>query len=237
MSLWVKRGDKTNSRGVFSAFHLRSCDLYRLPLASLLIVSLSHRLTLWIGCLFLFFNLLLLTANDQFIQFWCWRATELHICLANWCGLLRLFRGWCFLTRFFGPGALTLLAFFGCWWCTAALLFIILLHMKLLLLLGTIAPLSFLFNMLIGRFWAWLKGGRHEELLLRRGRIDQVLQILVQSLGIRLRQMLIREDPLHYVLLIFFLYESTFNTQALVSIVFADGVGDFFHPDALLSLF
>ena len=237
MSLWVRRGDKTNSRGVFSAFHLRSCDLYRLPLASLLIVSLSHRLTLGIGCLFLFFNLLLLTANDQFIQLWSWRAAELRICLTNWCSLLRLFWGWCFLTRFLGPGAFTLLELFGCWWCTTALLLIILLHLKLLLLLGAIACLSFLFYLLIGRFWAWLKGGRHEELLLGRGRIDQVLQILVQSLGISLRQMLIREDPLHYVLLIFFLYESTFYTQAFVGIVFAYGVGDFFHPDALLSLF
>ena len=187
MSLWVKRGDKTNSRGVFSAFHLRCCDLHRLSLASVLIVSLSHRLTLWIGCLFLFFNLLLLTANDQFIQLWCWRSTELHICLANWCGLLRLFWGWCFLTRFFGLGALALHAFFGCWWCTTALLLIILLHFELLLLLSTIASLSFLFNLLIGRFWARLKGGRHEQLLLGRGRIDQVLQILVQPLGIRLR--------------------------------------------------
>ena len=239
MSLWVKRGENYNSGGVFSAFHLHGCDLHRLALASLLFIALSCQLTLWICCLFLFFYLLLLFTHDQFIELRYWRPTKLCISLASWWRLLRLFWTRCFLTRFFGPRALTLLALFGCWWGTTAILFLAMLYLDLLLLLGTIvASLSFFLRLVLGSsFRVRLQRGRHEEFLFGRGRIDQVLQILVQSLRISLSQMLIRENTLHYVLLIFFLDESAFDPQAFVRIVFADRVWDFFHPDALLSLF
>lgn len=62
------------------------------------------------------------------------------------------------------------------------------------------------------------------------------MQILVQSLRIGLCQVLIRENTLHYVLLILLLDESTFYPQALVSIVFADRVAHLLHPNALLPL-
>ena len=100
------------------------------------------------------------------------------------------------------------------------------LYLDLLLLLGTIvASLSFFLRLVLGSsFRVRLQRGRHEEFLFGRGRIDQVLQILVQSLRISLSQMLIRENTLHYVLLIFFLDESAFDPQAFVRIVFADRV-------------
>lgn len=78
----------------------------------------------------------------------------------------------------------------------------------------------------------------HEELLsLGRRRIDQLVQILVQPLRVALRQVLIREDPLHDVLLVFLLDEATLDSQTLLCLVLAHVVADLFHPNSLMALF
>ena len=49
--------------------------------------------------------------------------------------------------------------------------------------------------------------------------------------------MLVCKDPLHDVVLVFLLDETSFDAQSLISVVFTNSVGDLFHPNALLTLF
>lgn len=71
---------------------------------------------------------------------------------------------------------------------------------------------------------------------LRFGRIDYVLQVLIQTLDIGLSELFIGEYTLHYIGLVLSFDEAALDAQTLLSVVFADGVGDLFHPDALLPL-
>ena len=56
-------------------------------------------------------------------------------------------------------------------------------------------------------------------------RIDQFVEVLVQSLRVLLSELLLlSEYSLHDVVLVLFLDESPLDAQSLVSIVFTDGV-------------
>mgnify|MGYP001626809379 CR=1 FL=1 len=73
-------------------------------------------------------------------------------------------------------------------------------------------------------------------LRLRIRTVNQVLQLLSQLLRIRLRQLLIGKDALHYIVLVFFLNKTAFNSKSFLALIFARIVGHFFHPNPFLPL-
>ena len=62
------------------------------------------------------------------------------------------------------------------------------------------------------------------------------MQVLIQPLGIRVSELLIGKDLLHYIILVLPLDKTAFDSEASISAVFPSVVGDFLHPNALLPL-